>query len=58
MELNISSCRLWNNFTTKSSGWGKEMKDLSKSLEDATLVDGQKVSFLSFSFSFSFYYYL
>lgn len=43
MELDKDKCRLWNNFTAKSSGWGKEMKDMSKTLEDATIVDGQKV---------------
>ena len=43
MELDQAKCRLWNNFTAKSSGWGKEMKDTSKTLEDATIVDGQKV---------------
>jgi hypothetical protein len=43
MELDQAKCRLWNNFTAKSSGWGKEMKDMAKTLEDATIVDGQKV---------------
>lgn len=45
MELNPVNVRLWNSFTSKSSGWGKEMKDLAKTLEDATLVDGQKIIF-------------
>lgn len=46
MGLEPPTVRLWNTYTgsTKSS-WGKELKDSAKTLEDATIIDGQKIVF-------------
>lgn len=45
MALDPARVRMWNAFSAKSSPYGKEMKDHTKTLEDATIIDGQRVVF-------------
>lgn len=45
MELNPSQVRLRNNYASSKNLWGKELKDLTKTLEDATIIDAQKIVF-------------
>eukprot|EP01113_Clastostelium_recurvatum_P027009 TRINITY_DN3249_c1_g1_i3.p1 TRINITY_DN3249_c1_g1~~TRINITY_DN3249_c1_g1_i3.p1 ORF type:complete len:987 (+),score=255.30 TRINITY_DN3249_c1_g1_i3:114-3074(+) len=46
MEVENQAARLWNSYggiAGGKNGWGKEIKDMDKTVEESALVDGQRV---------------